>query len=134
MFNILVLLTCQQPIIMSCATLVAPHIFTSNILGIFLMLLGPSNSGDVSIRIGQATPIPAALKHHKHHTSYVLLLHGDSVSWKSRRLDSVPLSPSEAEFVADSQCGQEVRYLRVILLDFHPPQNGATIVNYSIIK
>ena len=46
------------------------------------------------------------------HTGYVLMFNGGAVSWKSRRQDSVSLSTSEAEFVAASQCAQEVLYLR----------------------
>ena len=62
------------------------------------------------------------------HTGYVLMFNGGAVSWKSRRQDSVFLPTSEAEFVAASQCGQEVLYLREILLDFHQHQTGPTIV------
>lgn len=62
------------------------------------------------------------------HTGYVLMFNGGAVSWKSRRQDSVSLSTSEAEFVAASQCGQEVLYLREILLDFHQPQTSPTTV------
>ena len=62
------------------------------------------------------------------HTGYVLMFNGGAISWKSRRQDSVSLSTSEAEFVAASQCGQEVLYIREILLDFHQPQTGPTIV------
>ena len=61
------------------------------------------------------------------HTGYVLVFNGGAVSWKSRRQDSVSLSTSEAEFVAAShvsQCGQEVLYLREILLVFHQPQTA----------
>ena len=46
------------------------------------------------------------------------MLTGGAVSWKSRRQDCVSLSTSEAEYVAASQCGQEVVYLREILRDF----------------
>ena len=62
------------------------------------------------------------------HTGYVLMFNGGAISWKSRRQDSVSLSTSEAEFVAASQCGQEVLYIREILLDFHQPQTSPTIV------
>jgi hypothetical protein len=55
------------------------------------------------------------------HTGYVLMLSGGDVSWKSRRQDCVSLSTSEAEYVAASQCGQEVVYLREILRDFGFP-------------
>ena len=46
------------------------------------------------------------------------MLNGGAVSWRSRRQDRVSLSTSEAEYVAASQCGQEVYYMREILRDF----------------
>ena len=46
------------------------------------------------------------------------MMSGGAISWKSRRQDCVSLSASEAEYVAASQCGQEVLYLREILRDF----------------
>ena len=52
------------------------------------------------------------------HTGYIIMLNGGAVSWKSRRQDCVSLSTSEAEYVAASQCGQEVYYMREILRDF----------------
>ena len=66
------------------------------------------------------------------HTGYILMLNGGAISWKSRRQDSVSLSTSEAEFVAASQCGQEVVYLREILREilrhFAVPQLAPTDV------
>ena len=62
------------------------------------------------------------------HTGYVLMFNGGAVSWKSRRHDSVSLSTFEAEFVAASQCAQEVLYLREILRDFHETQQSPTLV------
>ncbi len=55
-------------------------------------------------------------------------LTGGAVSWKSRRQDCVSLSTSETEYVAASQCGQEVIYLREILRDFGFPPTGPTRV------
>jgi hypothetical protein len=46
------------------------------------------------------------------HTGYIIMLNGGVVSWKSRRQDCVSLSTSEAEYVAASQWGQEVYYMR----------------------
>ena len=60
----------------------------------------------------------ADLDSRRSHTGYVLMLTGGAISWKSRRQDCVSLSTSEAEYVAASQCGQEVLYLREILRDF----------------
>jgi hypothetical protein len=54
------------------------------------------------------------------------MLSGGDVSWKSRRQDCVSLSTSEAEYVAASQCGQEVVYLREILHDFGFAPTGPT--------
>ncbi len=48
------------------------------------------------------------------------------ISWKSSRQGGVTLSSSEAEFVAASQAGQEVVYLRALLRGFGYPQVGAT--------
>jgi len=59
-------------------------------------------------------------------TGYVLILSGGVVSWKSRRQDCVSLSTSETEYVAASQCGQEVVYLRQILRDFGFPPTEPT--------
>ena len=54
------------------------------------------------------------------------MLNGGAVSWKSRRQDCVSLSTSEAEYVAASQCGQEVFYMREILRDFGYTQIAPT--------
>ena len=53
-------------------------------------------------------------------------LNGGPISWKSSRQGGVTLSSSEAEFVAASQAGQEVVYLRALLRGFGYPQVGAT--------
>ena len=60
------------------------------------------------------------------HTGYIIMLNGGAVSWKSRRQDCVSLSTSEAEYVAASQCGQEVYYMREILRDFGYAQTAPT--------
>ena len=70
----------------------------------------------------------ADLDSRRSHTGYVIMLTGGAVSWKSRRQDCVSLSTSEAEYVAASQCGQEVVYLREILRDFGFPPTGPTLV------
>jgi hypothetical protein len=46
------------------------------------------------------------------HTGYIIMINGGAVSWKSRRQDCVSLSTSETEYVAASQCGQEVYLYR----------------------
>ena len=68
----------------------------------------------------------ADLDSRRSHTGYILMMSGGAVSWKSRRQDCVSLSTSEAEYVAASQCGQEVVYLREILSDFGFAPSGPT--------
>jgi hypothetical protein len=51
------------------------------------------------------------------HAVYVLMLNGGPISWKSRRQDSVALSTSEAEYMAASEVGKEIQYLRSLLHD-----------------
>ena len=70
----------------------------------------------------------ADLDSRRSHTGYVIMLTGGAISWKSRRQDCVSLSTSEAEYVAASQCGQEVLYLREILRDFGFAQAAPTEV------
>ena len=69
-------------------------------------------------------------KTRRSHTGYILMLNGGAISWKSRHQDSVSLSTSETEFVAQaaSQCVQEVVYLREILRDCAVPQLAPTDV------
>jgi hypothetical protein len=55
-----------------------------------------------------------------------------AVSWKSSRQDCVSLSTSEADYVAASECGQGVVYLREILRDFGFPY-GILHVSMRII-
>ena len=52
-------------------------------------------------------------------TGYLMSLNGGPISWwKSSRQVGASLSSSEAEFVAASQAGQEVAYLRALLKGF----------------
>ena len=48
------------------------------------------------------------------------------ISWKSRRQDSVALSTSEADYMAASEGGKEVVYIRDILQDFGFTQTDPT--------
>jgi hypothetical protein len=57
-------------------------------------------------------------------TGYLMSLNGGPISWKSSRKGGVTLSSSEAEFVAASQAGQEVVYLRALLRGFGYTQKG----------
>ena len=59
-------------------------------------------------------------------TGYLMSLNGGAVSWRSSRQGGVTLSSSEAEFVAASQAGQEVVYLRVLLRGFGYTQKKPT--------
>ena len=63
-------------------------------------------------------------------TGRVRMFNRNAVSWISRRQDSYSLSPTEAGFVAASQCGQVVLSLHEIqiLSDFHQPQQSPTIL------
>ena len=62
------------------------------------------------------------------HTGYVLMLNGAAISWRSKRQATVSLSSAESEFIAASQCGQEVVYLREILQGFGAEQENCTRV------
>ena len=73
--------------------------------------------------------VGAQVLHKRSHTGYIIMLNGGSVSWKSRRQDCVSLSTSEAEYVAASQCGQEVYYMREILRDFGYAQTAPTHIS-----
>ena len=56
------------------------------------------------------------------------MLNGGAISWRSRRQDPVSLSTSEAEYIAASQCGQEVVYLREIICESLYAQTEETLV------
>ncbi len=59
-------------------------------------------------------------------TGYLMSLNGGAIFWRSSRQGGVTLSTSEAEFVAASQAGQEVVYLRVLLRGFGYTQKKPT--------
>ena len=59
-------------------------------------------------------------------TGYLMSLNGGDISWRSSRQGGVTLRSSEAEFVAASQAGQEVVYLRVLLRGFGYTQKKPT--------
>jgi hypothetical protein len=54
------------------------------------------------------------------------MMNGGPISWKSRRQDSVALSTSEAEYMAASEVGKEILYLRVILRNVGYAQTAPT--------
>ena len=53
-------------------------------------------------------------------------LNGGPISWKAARQGGVTLSSSEAEFVAASQAGKEILYLRALLKGLACPQTQPT--------
>jgi hypothetical protein len=59
-------------------------------------------------------------------TGYLMSLNDGAISWKSSRHGGVTLTSSEAEFVTESQVGQEVVYLREFLKGFGHPQKKPT--------
>ena len=59
-------------------------------------------------------------------TGYLMSLNGDAISWRSSRQGGVTLNSSEAEFLTASQAGQEVVYLRVLLIGFGYTQKKST--------
>ena len=59
-------------------------------------------------------------------TGYLLSLNGGPIAWKAARQGGVTLSSSEAEFIAASQAGKEVLYLRALLKGFACPQTKPT--------
>ena len=59
-------------------------------------------------------------------TGYLMALNGGPIAWKAARQGGVTLSSSEAEFVAASQAGKEVLYLRALLKGFSCPQTKPT--------
>jgi hypothetical protein len=59
-------------------------------------------------------------------TGYLMALNGGPIAWKAARQGGVTLSSSEAEFVAASQAGKEVLYLRALLKGFSCPQQKPT--------
>ena len=65
------------------------------------------------------------------HTGYILMMNGGPISWKSLRQDNVSPSTFEAEFVAASQTGQGVSYLRETLTDFWFPQTKVTLLYWD---
>jgi len=63
---------------------------------------------------------------HRSHTGYVLMLNGAAITWRSKQQATVSLSSAESESIADSQCGQEVVYLREILKGLGAEQDRCT--------
>jgi len=68
-------------------------------------------------------------KHHrKSVTGIVLLLAGAAIAYKTKLQKSIALSSTEAEFVAASEAGKMILYIRSILQDIHlPPTRPTTL-------
>ncbi|KAG5718457.1 hypothetical protein E4T56_gene8763 [Termitomyces sp. T112] len=62
-------------------------------------------------------------------TGSVLMVAGRAVSWMSKLQTIVALSTTEAEFVAASETGQELCWLRNFLADIGAPQSTPLIMN-----
>jgi len=56
------------------------------------------------------------------------VLNSAAISWRSKRQATVSLSSAESEFIAASQCGQKMVYLREILKGFGTEQDNCTRV------
>ena len=66
------------------------------------------------------------LKHRKSVTGYVVYMAGGPVLYKSRLQPTVSLSSTEAEFVAATDTGKSILYLRSILEELDVPVHQAT--------
>ena len=56
----------------------------------------------------------------------MVILNGAAISWRSKWQATVSLSSGESEFIAASQCWQEVVYLGEILKGFAIEQDSCT--------
>ena len=81
---------------------------------------------ETSCQAGWTAISPLIIDTRKSMTGYLMVLNGGPISWKASRQGGVTLSSSEAEFVAASQAGQEVLYLRALLKGFAYLQHGPT--------
>eukprot|EP00961_Rhodomonas_salina_P122014 1642812-Rhodomonas_salina.1 len=61
-------------------------------------------------------------------SGFVFLLHGATVSWKSKLESTVALSSSEAEYQAIARASQEAAYLRSFLAQLGVPQLAPTVI------
>ena len=60
-------------------------------------------------------------------TGFLVINNGGPVSWSAKRQASVTLSSQEAEFVAASQLGVELLYVRTLMKDFGYEQKKPTV-------
>ena len=68
-------------------------------------------------------------KHRKSVTGYVIKLAGAAIYFKSRFQQTIALSSCEAEFVAATDSGKAILYIRTILEEIGVPQQQATILH-----
>ena len=67
-------------------------------------------------------------KHRKSVTGYVMKLAGGAIYYKSRFQPTIALSSTEAEFVAATDAGKTILYIRTILEELGLEQKDATIL------
>jgi len=62
-------------------------------------------------------------------SGYLFTLKGASISWMSKKQDTVALSSTEAEYIATTHAAKEALWLRGLLHDLGYPQESATIIH-----
>lgn len=67
---------------------------------------------------------------HRHSISgYVFTLSGGAIGWRSRKQPIIALSSTEAEYVAASEAGRELLWLRYLIGELTKPLREATLLN-----
>jgi hypothetical protein len=61
-------------------------------------------------------------------SGYIFLAAGGAITWRSKKQTTIALSSTEAEYVALSEAGREVCWLRNLLFELGYPQNSPTLV------
>jgi hypothetical protein len=61
-------------------------------------------------------------------TGYVFLGSGGAITWKSKKQSVIALSSTEAEYIALSEAGREVVWLRNLYGELGFPQNTTTVI------
>lgn len=62
----------------------------------------------------------------KSRTGSVVLVNGCAVSWSSHKQGRIAISTTEAEYVAMSECSQEVKWFRLLLAEIGMDMSGPT--------
>ena len=68
-------------------------------------------------------------KDRKSNSGYIVLLNGGTISWACRKQQCVPLSTTEAEYVALTETCQVILWLRNLCKDFNNKQTEAIQIN-----